>query len=150
MILAIIISTNSFGYNTLLVAKGREKISAFVSGISLVVNVVVCFILINIFHIPYYLTVIPIFIAYVTYSLLCSWYSHKLLYGVSRGFFKSVFPRSMIIPYFSAVWFSLKGLNAFLWVPLVLFLLFNRKVINEILITIKMFLRSPQIINVKD
>lgn len=148
MILSIILSTNSFGYNTLLIAKNHEKLSATISLISLIVNIVLCFVIINVLHLPYYFAITSVLISYGIFALLCSWFSHKFLYNNTRGFLSAVFPLNLITPYILTIFIIFTNYNILLWVPLLLFTILNRKVLAEITLTIKRILNRPQLINV--
>ena len=148
MALAIILSTNSFGYNTLLIARNKEKLSAAISGISLAVNVGLCIILIVWCKIPVYLSVLSIMGSYVCFAGMCSFFAHKMLYGDTKGFFRAVFPRNLVVPYFVAILICLVNHQQLCWIPLIIFILLNKKIILEIWSTLKAIIKRPQIVDI--
>lgn len=149
MVLTIILSTNSFGYNTLLIARNKEKLCAAISCSSLILNIITGFILIKVLHVPFQLCVCSIMLSYVWFAIACSWFCHKMLYGSYHGFFKNTFPLELLIPFFSAVIISVFRAEDYLWVPLIIFIVLNHKIIIEIYNTLKRIIQSPNIINIK-
>lgn len=150
MSLAIILSTISFGYNTLLIARNKEKLSAAISCISLGINICLGIILIAWLRLPYYLSVLMIMGSYLCFALLCSFFAHKMLYSDTKGFIKDVFPWNLSIPYILALILCTISTQNFCWVPLVLFIVLNRKIILEIYSTICIILRRPQIVDINN
>ena len=148
MTLAIILTTNSFGFNTYLIANNKEKLSALISIISLILNIVISYLVTGLIKMPYYLSVISMMMSYICFSLLCSWCAHKAIFKNTKGFFLSVFPIKSIIPYAFAFTLTLFNLNYLMSLVLLLFLILNRESVNEIIQTIKQLIKKPQIIDI--
>ncbi len=148
MSLAIILSTNSFGYNTLLIARNREKLSAIISCVSLAVNICLGMILIAWFRLPYYLSVLSIMGSYICFALICSFYAHKIMYGSIKGFITDVFPYKLLLPYIVAVAVSIVNCQQLCWIPLALFIILNKGVIMEIMSTVKTIINRPSIVDI--
>lgn len=130
--ITIILYTNSFGYQGLLIAKGNEKILAKLSFLALCINIVLSFVLVMVFRVDYSKVILSSLITYMIYVFLVGRLGRKML-SQSVGFisiFKDVFPMRLITPLLLSFLFLLTSLPdvAFI-VPLVLFLILNFKVI---------------------
>lgn len=150
IMLAIILTTNAFGYNTLLIARNKEKIIAIISSVSLILNCIIGILMIKVIHIQYYNIVFSIIFSYLTFAYLCSWHAHKILrIKLSLNeFIQSIMPISLLLPYLLALFIVLLNLMYLISLPLMLFIIMNKASLKDIYKTIKTIIVKPQIIDI--
>lgn len=151
MMLAIVLSTNSFGYNTFLIARNNEKVCSLISIITLLLNITVGFTLIKICTVPYYLVVFSIMTSYIFFALLCSYFANRILES-NINLFKvcaSVMPIRLLIPYIVAICITLLNIPVLTSIPMIVFILFNLSTIKEMSSTISTIINRPQIIDIQ-
>lgn len=150
MMLAIVLSTNSFGYNTFLMARNKEKICAKISLFTLIINIIVGYVLIKCFTIEYYLMVVSIMISYLIFAALCSYFANKVL-NKSLNIIQvvlSVLPVRLMIPYLVAIIITLINKPLLSFIPMMVFIIVNKSSCNEIFNTIKKVISRPQMIDI--
>lgn len=141
--LAVLINTNSYGYSTLLIARNKEKYSAVVSIISLILNIGIALLLVKVFHVGYGMVIISIMLTYLFFTFVTTLIGAKLLGQYSfKKVLEETFPISLLIPYFSAVLLSVYELEKYIFVPLLLYIVLNRKDIGLILKYIRQMLSN--------
>lgn len=148
--LSVLMYTNSFGYNSFLMAQGNEKRLAIISISCLLVNVLIALILVWL-QVDYYIIVLATLCAYFLYSYWCTYYGHKLLNTSSsiKYVLKDCMPLELFLPYVVAIAVSsISLLRYFSFLPLVIYIFFNRNNIREIINTIKQVILNPKVINV--
>ena len=82
--LTMLLYTNSFGYSTFLVARGREKELAFIAISTLIINISLCFVIIKVLNLHFEYAIIATMFAYIYYAVLCIYFGRKEL-GISRN-----------------------------------------------------------------
>ena len=124
--LAILINTNSYGFSTLLIAQNKEKISAIISAISLIINVVVGLFLVNVIEVQFEYAILSVMITYLCFSAMIVYSGSKLI-GVNslKDIILNIFPLRLLIPYVTALIISIYKLEFMIFFPLLLFILFN-------------------------
>lgn len=148
--LAILLSTNSFGYNTLLIAQNKEKITAIISAVALCINVIVG-ISLSYIGVPFYCVIFCVMTSYLVFALLCAIKARKLLGMKSTisDIVISICPLSLFVPYCVAIIIAILHLNYFSWMPFTLFVVMNKQTIIKIYETLKRIIFNPNIIDVK-
>lgn len=151
MMLAIVLSSNSFGYNSFLIARNKEKQCAGISFISLILNICFGFILIKIFHVNYTMVIFTIMFSYLLFAMLCSYIANTILKKNLNLYtlFISIFPIRVLIPYVVAIIVSLIGYEILYFTPLLLFIVLNLSTCKEMLNSIQRILKNPNIIDIK-
>ena len=126
--LAVLINTNSFGYSALLIARNKENYSALISFLSLIINVCIALLLVNVFHVGYGLVILSIMFTYLFFTISSTYIGTKLLgqYSLKRVF-SDTFPFRLLIPYIAAVFLSVYEQEKFIFMPLLLYLILNKK-----------------------
>lgn len=148
--LTMLLYTNSFGYSTFLVARNREKELAFISISTLFINLLLGLLLIKFFHVSFEYVILATMFAYFYYAILCVYYGRKTL-GVSCKLWiilKDCFPLNLLIPFLSAVLFTFVNNSNLIFLPVLLFLIFNVKNLLSIYSSFKRILYHPNIIDV--
>lgn len=147
--LAIVLYTNSFGYGTFLMAQNKERLNAFISLISLIVNLTIALLLILVFNVSFNFVILATIIAYILYTFLCVYFGKKMM-GLKEGFlkdFKDCFPNRLLFPYVLAIALSLFNLKYYMFIPLVAFISLNISTIIGIIKKVKVLLFKPDIID---
>lgn len=150
MMLAIALSTNAFGYNTLLIARNKEKLSATISGFTLMANIIIGWTLIHMVKVPYYYVPVTIMLSYLIFANLCGIFAHKTL-NRSINLLRillSVMPIRIAIPYILAILLSAWNCVSLLWIPIMVYGVLNIKTIKELINTAKSVINSPQIVDI--
>ena len=148
--LATILYANSFGYSSLLMAQNKEKLIAKNSLISLILNVVLAFVLIKIFHVGYEYVILATLVTYFLYAYLTV-YSGKRMLQQSINFFsvmKECFPTGVLVPFLGAIVVTMINVDYLMGVPFLLFLIIDRKEVEEIYLSFKRILFNPNVIDI--
>ena len=148
--LGVLLNTNSFGYNTYLIAQNDEKYIAGVSFVSLVVNVLIC-ILIAYNKAPFYYVVFGMMISYIFFSLLCANRAMKMLNINSNTIIllRSIFPLSILIPFLLGILIVWGNYYYLSFIPFLLYFILNIGVIKEIICTFKLLASNPNYIDLR-
>ncbi|UQD56120.1 oligosaccharide flippase family protein [Flavobacterium sp. K5-23] len=149
--LTVVLFTNSFGYQELLISRSNEKKLGFLAFSCLILNIVICCLMVKIFDVPYYLIAFGTMITYMVYIYLVGKNGIKLL-DVKPDFIsviKDIYPFRIMIPYFSSllIFFTVKN-NIYLVVPIIIFLILNFKTILAFKKIINLVMTKPEIINI--
>lgn len=148
--ISVLLSTNAFGYNTLLIARNKEKKVSIASVIALSVNISAALIISLIFNAPFYCVMLSVMVSYALFALICAFLAKRELALHFRFFLlaNELFPFSLIIPYVSAIVIAFLGKGVFCFIPLLLFVLFNYSSLKKIIFTFKRLSDNPDVINV--
>ena len=147
---AVLLSTNAFGYNTLLIARNKEKVVSIASVLSLFLNLILGILLASCRCLPYYCVVFSVMCSYFLFALLCGFFANKYLGRKCTiiNLIKELFPISLMIPYCSVIFITFYSVPQLSFVPLLLFVLFNVSSLREIVHTFKNILINPNFINI--
>jgi len=148
--LTLLLYTNAFGYNSLLIARNKEKVIALNTFIALIFNISLTMILVLWLKIGYEYVIISTSFSYLLFSYLCV-YSGKKILQLKADFFSVIidcFPLRLLMPYFLTVLLLFFGLQTLMVIPFSLYVFLNFRVLKEIVSTIKKILINPNIIDV--
>lgn len=148
--LVIVLYTNSFGYNSYLMARNYEKLIAKISFLGFVLNLVIALLLIKVFFVSYTFVIIATMITYYVYAILYVYFGKiKLKIKISSlNILQAAFPLNLLIPYICASFIILQEYYDFLFLPLLLYLFLNIKTIKTIYLTAKKIIYKPSIVNI--
>jgi len=149
--LAVVLYSNSFGYQGLIVAKGGEiQLGLFAFG-ALCINVIVAFVLVLILNVPYSYVIISTMVTYLIYVYCLGFLGRKRI-DLKTDFFsilKDVYPHRLFIPYLTSICLILfKFSNIYFILPLMIFLLFNYREFWNIKNVTKQIIVNPDYINI--
>lgn len=146
--LAVLINTNSFGYSTLLIAQNKEKYSAIISILSLFLNIGFALLLVKVVRVGYGLVILSIMFTYLFFTLASTCVGTKMIgqYSLKRVL-SDTFPIRLLIPYLAAVFISVYEMEILIFVPLLLYVLLNRK---DIIVIVKYIKRMMSNQNLTD
>ena len=138
--LTVVLFTNSFGYQGLLIARGKEKNIGRASFFILILNMILCYTLINFVHISYDYVILATFICYIVYNIYFTSLGRKAL-GKSLNFteiFNDFFPYAIFIPFIISFFLIIfKADYYYLVLPVITFIIFNFKNLIEIIRKLK-------------
>jgi O-antigen/teichoic acid export membrane protein len=149
--LSVMLTVNSFGYNTLLISRNRERLIAMISIVSLLVNVAVGLIFAH-FHAPYYMIVVSVMISYILFAVLCGYYAcRQLELNINvLSLMKDLFPMSLLIPFVLALLIATQNLSLLSFMPLVVFLAMNKSNLCNIFKTINNIRKNPLVADINN
>ena len=126
--LAVLMHTNAFGYSTLLIARNKEKYSALISALSLILNIGFALLLVKVFHVSYALAILSIMVTYLFHTLASTFLGSKIMgqYSLKRVL-ADTFPLRLFIPYLTAVLLSVYELERLIFLSLLVYVLLNTK-----------------------
>ena len=147
--LAVLMNTNSSGYSTLLISKNKERTSAVLSMTALIINIILGYSLISFFHVGFSYVILAALFTYIYFSFMVVVEGRKCLCKSSMvSTFKSFFPLRLCIPYLVALIISCLQYENFIWLPLVLYMILNKRDIFMMFNTAKKLIINPDIINI--
>lgn len=151
MALTMVLYTNSFGYQGVLMARNCERNLGKVAFVALVLNVLLCYLMILVLRVPFVWSVLPTMITYFLYVFTIGVIGKKHL-GYGESILRTlleVFPLGMILPFASSVAFIYADAPSWMYViPFLLFVMLNREDLKKILGIAKRIIRNPNIINI--
>ena len=147
--ISILLSTNSFGYNTLLISKNQERKVAIASGVSLLLNVIIG-IIISLSGAPFYMVVLSMMASYITFAFICAYYANCLLNDKNDfvSIFISIMPIPLLLPFVTALIVPFCDTRLSI-LPLTVFICLNMRSIKVIIKTIQLIAVKPSVIDVK-
>ena len=147
--LAVLMNTNSSGYSTLLISKNKERTSAVLSMTALIINIILGYSLISFFHVGFSYVILAALFTYIYFSFMVVVEGRKCLCKSSMvSTFKSFFPIRLFIPYLVALIISCLQYENFIWLPLVLYMILNKRDIFMMFNTAKKLIINPDIKNI--
>ena len=147
--LAVLMNTNSSGYSTLLISKNKERTSAGLSMTALIINIIFGYTLISFFYVDFSYVILATLFTYVYFSFMVVVKGKECLCKSNMiSTFKSFFPIRLFIPYLVALIISCLQYENFIWLPLVLYMILNKRDIFMMFNTAKKLIINPDIINI--
>ena len=124
--LAVLMNTNSCAYASLLIAKNKEKTSAVISATALLLNIVLALILVKIMNVGFSYVIIATLLTYLYFSYMVTWQGKKVIGTYNfRDTIKNFFPIRLFIPYLTAFVISVFSYEYLIFLPILLYILFN-------------------------
>lgn len=147
--LAVLMNTNSYGYSSFLIAQNMEKISARISFIALIINVIIAEFLVVICNVEFSYVVLAVMVTYLCFSLMAFVESKKIIGSLNWGnVVKNFFPLKLLIPYMVALVISFYSFQYLMFVPIIIFIVLNYKDITKIINIGKQLIKNPNIADV--
>lgn len=147
--LSIILSTNSFGYNTYLIANNHERIAALISVLSLLVCIITALLLALVLNVHYSFVPLSLLISYLFFAYGCAYWTYKDFSIINiMSHLNNVFPFRQFIPYVIALLIAVLNLTYLSVIPLIVFSILNHSSLKQSVLTAKKVLDHPNIINV--
>jgi O-antigen/teichoic acid export membrane protein len=148
--LTLMLYTNCFGYNTLLIAQNREKTIALAAFVTLSINILLGITLVVLLHLPYMYIILSTMFSYLLYSFILISIGRKLLQKKPslKDYLSEAFPLSLMIPFLLTLIFSVYQWKYIGFISIIVFLFLNRLKFIGIKKTIGELLNKPGIINI--
>lgn len=138
IVLTLLLYVNAFGYQGLLLAKGKEVQIAVLAFISLIINGLIAFLLIKYFQVGYQYVIIATSVSYFIYVTLLNLMGRSLLNIKGNLLFDSFPPRSFTPLVIAFVMVALEVDKKMFFIPLLLFLGLNFSTIkNTVVFAVK-------------
>lgn len=151
MALTLLLYTNSFGYNSFLMARNKEKTVAMNAFIVLVCNIALALLLVLVFQVSYEYVILATMFSYFIYAYVCVYFGKKEL-KQSTHFFAIIaecFPIRLFVPFLLAITVVFIGNPFLIIIPFLAYVLLNLKTIKEIYESFKRILSNPNIVDVQ-
>jgi O-antigen/teichoic acid export membrane protein len=138
--LTLALYTNSFGYAGLLIAKEQEKNLSYLALLSLVLNIVITFILINLFRLSFSQIILSTMISYLFFVFGIGYLGRKYL-GLQNNIaalLQNIFPFQLFIPFMLSlclIFFHVS--SVYFVIPLFVFIFLSRKLIFNLKQTVQ-------------
>lgn len=148
--LTVILYTNSFGYQTVLLARGKEKLSGTLAFMALILNIILVPLFISL-NVQFSYVIIATMIVYFIFVFASGIAGRKeLKLSISfRNIIKDIFPIRMFVPFaISLILILFSAPNIFFIIPFVIYTLFNFKDLLEIKVLIVKLIKNPNFINI--
>ena len=149
--LTVVLYTNSFGYQGLLLARGKEKLIGNVAFSALLLNIVLSGIFVFVFRVRFDYVVLATMITYFLYVIISSIYGRKEM-GLDFDLFstlKDIYPWRMMLPFFISLSFALFNLSEIYFViPFLLYFALNFGDILKIKQITMNVVRNPNFVHI--
>ncbi len=146
--LTILITTCSYGYLELLISKNRERLMSLLSASALILNIIIGMIIVKYFNVSFSYVIVATLITYIIYSFTVLCFGLLILKDfVWHRALMDYFPLRLFCPYLSALLCTFLMCEYFMWIPVVLFILLNRREGVELFETIKAIIINPNKVN---
>lgn len=143
--LAILMNSNSSGYLELLISRNKERLSALISSMALLINCCLAMVFVHAFHFSYDYIILATMITYMFFSFMVMVYArHQIGAGLSLG---EWFPLRLAVPYIIAFFISITQNTCLLFLPITAFLIMNYRQLFSIKCTAVLLLKRPDKIN---
>lgn len=147
---AVVLQTNSFGYQVFLVAKGYEKILGVLAFLALCLNIVISFLIVEFLSIDFALVVLSTMITYFGYAVVIGFVG-KTRMGLESSVWDvivEIFPFRIIGPILISLVLSLIEVNALYYLlPLSLFVYSNFRLLLKSLLLFKRIVKDDSLID---
>ena len=148
--LALLAYTVCTGYTDYLMAQNKDRQIAFISGLSLLFNVLIAVFLAKVVHCSYVYVIVATIISYWLFSILCVMYGKNLMN--ERNSFINIlsesFPLRLMIPFFSTFLIILFDSLWILPIPFLLYVIFNYVQIKNICAMFRKLIYNPNMLDV--
>ena len=146
--MTILMSSFGYGCGTLLIARNKEKQSAFSSSTALLFNCFLCYILIYVINVEFSVAIIASMFAYLIQTFLLCNSAYKLMGCSPMEMIRNNYPLRLVIPYVIGVVACIFEMESLLIIPLIVFLIFNLKYLLQIKGQLTRMLNNDKIFNV--
>lgn len=149
--LTIVLYTNSFGYSSVLMAKGKERQIALISFGGLALNVLLAAVLVYCIKVPFSMVILATLNSYLVYVFILGIYGRKIL-ELKTNFIavlKDIYPWRMMLPFFFNLIFTFMRLpEIYFIVPFLLYAFLNFKDMLKIKEVTLRVVKNPNFINI--
>lgn len=149
--LTIVLYTNSFGYQGVLMAKGKEKLLGFIAFGALILNIVLSAILVYIVKVSFHYVILSTLITYIIYVTVIGKFGKSILEMPSNFFstIKDIYPWRMMLPFIVSLLFVFFQFPEWYFVmPFILYLLLNYTEISAVKDMVFNVVNNPNFINI--
>lgn len=148
--LALLTNTVCCGYPEYLMAQSKDRQIAFLSGVSLIINICIAIVLVKVLRCSFEFVIIATVISYWVFSLLSILFGRQQMGEKLSVFFilRESFPLRLLLPFISSVFFIIFKIWWLLPAPFIFYFLCNYREIREIAQTFRRLLSDPKMFDV--
>ncbi|GAB6278099.1 MAG: oligosaccharide flippase family protein [Lentimicrobium sp.] len=149
--LAIVLYTNAYGYQSLLIAKGKEKLIGFIAFCALILNIALSALLVFIVNVTFEYVILSTLLTHLIYVTFIGLLGRKTLKAPTDflSTINDIFPWRMMTPFlFSLFFVFIKAPESFFVIPFILYLIMNIKDILGVKKIILKVISNPNFINI--
>ncbi len=147
--LTVLMSTNTFGYSTFLLAQNKERTSAILAFSTMVISVCMGLLFVKVLQVEFDQVILSTLITYLVYSVACMVVGERLI-GVNGKLasLKSAFPVRLFLPFSVALVLAILKMEAMLFIPMLLYIVLNIRTIEKIIEYLKRLFNNPNITDI--
>ncbi|KUO62643.1 hypothetical protein APF79_04360, partial [bacterium BRH_c32] len=149
--LTVVLYTNSFGYQGVLMAKGKEKLIGIIALCSLFLNIVLSAVLVYMMNVSFQYVILSTLVTYLIYVTVIGQFG-KIILEIPFGFLstiKEIFPIRMMIPFvLSLILVFLETPEWFFVMPFILYLILNYNETLGVKDIVLKVVNNPNFINI--
>lgn len=149
--LTVVLYTNSFGYQGLLMAKGKEKLIALIAFSALILNIAIAALLVFLLKVPFSMVILSTMLCYLIYVYIIGLYGRGIL-GLKTNFFsvlKDVYPWRMMLAFILSLILSLLEVpEIYFTIPFVIYIIFNYSDVLKVKDVLLRVIKNPNFINI--
>ena len=139
----------SSGYTSLLIAHNKEKVSAMISLVALLINIVLGLFFVKVVKVEFSYVIIATLLTYLIFSFLCVWKGRAIICQPSVLYtLKVFFPIRLLIPYLGALFIAILKLEYLIWMPLALYLILNWSDLKTMKSMVLKIINNPNIVDI--
>ncbi len=149
--LTVLMSTNTFGYSSLLLAQNKEKTAAFLSLCTMLISLVVGMFFVKILRVEFDYVILSTMITYFIYYITSTIAGESLLGNHSiKAILVGAFPMRLFLPFAVALFVSIFSFEKYIFIPLLLYLLLNVSTIKTLYSYILKLINNPDLTNIQE
>jgi len=147
--LTVLVSTNTFGYTSFLLAQNKEMNAALLAFSTMVLSIVLGLVFVKLLKVEFHYVVISTMITYFVYSIACMFVGERIIgeFSLMKAL-KNTFPVRLFLPFSIALVFSILKLNELLFLSLVIYVILNISTLKSLLDFVKKLVTNPNISNI--
>ena len=147
--LTVLMSTNTFGYSTFLLAQNREKIAAILAFSTMAISISAGLLFVKVLHVEFDQVILSTLLTYLVYSIACMVVGERLIgeNGILTSLM-SAFPVRLFLPFSVALIFAILKMEILLFIPILLYIVLNVRTIKTIFGYVRQLINNPNITDI--
>lgn len=147
--LTVLMSTNTFGYATFLLAQNKEVNAALLAFSTMVLSLILGLVFVKLLKVEFHYVIISTMITYFVYSIACMFVGERIIGELSIiKALKNTFPIRLFLPFSIALVFSIMKLDELLFLSLLVYVILNIATLKRLLDFVKKLVTNPNLSNI--
>lgn len=151
IVLSLVVYTHCFGYQELMIAKGRDRLLGYIAFFALIVNLLLAIFMIYVLKVSFEFVILSTMVAYLVFLSLLVYWSRKILdlKPSYKEMTRAIFPIRLLIPFVVSLLLSIYGFSVWFYIlPIVLFIVLNKRYLLNLKSTFMRILNNPTIVDI--